>query len=440
MTTKTIFFSHASADREVVQVFEDYLFGKNKLDNLGYKLVFTSSNDFEKLLAGGVDIWKKITEALHSTVYFCAFLSESYLESPWSIAELTLFTEICKGRENLPEPVLMVIDNSPDDYFDRNPLTTGLRLGTTNRYDISRIVSGFNIEHIPVKHPINYDGFAKDVNNAKSECEKRKKGTFFELAKHHFSRPDTSNCPLSFLVERDEYVQTAINMGKASKKNLLWTVFQSPLLVEEAYSHRGCLMPYDLEFEKFSIPNKIRLVIFRDPKEAQAYKNVDHKSHNTELVSQGAKSISKKRMEQRKQAFENSVKRGGAKLLFTNAELLNNLISGQITPFNDHSFLEFAYGDCGLSGTNLLMETGFSSPFARKHAPGQAHNDTTFYNHITFYIEPVTEVTKRINEIPAYRDYYGHLSASWKIAKEAFQTPPKRTIFFESNQISKLCK
>ena len=54
-------------------------------------------------------------------------------------------------------------------------------------------------------------------------------GDFFDLARKHFTMP-TSNNPLSFFVERDEYVQTSINMGEAAKKKLLWTVFQSPLL------------------------------------------------------------------------------------------------------------------------------------------------------------------------------------------------------------------
>lgn len=444
-TKKVIFFSHASADRDVVQSFKKHLFDKKELNGLNYELFFTSTKDLEDLLPGGANTWRDITDALHSTVYFFAFLSESYFESQWCIAELALFSEICKDRGNLPEPALVLIDNTSSSHIVNNPLTQNLvRIKTSSQTDLERIVTGLQSENIPIKilNKTQLDSFAEEVTEAKSKRDDKKKGIFFELAKRHFSRLDTSSCPISFLIERDEYEQTSISMGESAQEQLLWTVFKSPLLVEEAYdatNNQGCLMSYDKEFIRFNSQRKIRLVIFRNHEEAKAYDKVLTKWHNDQF--NGSLKVTKRKLEQRKKAFERSVKNAHATLLFTNADRLGNLfsVSGQNAPkFDEHSFLEFAYGDYGLNSAKLLMESGFSSPFSRKHATAGQADWLPLYGHITFYIEPDAEVVTRISDIPSYNNYYGHLSASWKIAKEVFQTNRRKDVFFQAHQISNL--
>ncbi|HYE75300.1 MAG TPA: toll/interleukin-1 receptor domain-containing protein [Blastocatellia bacterium] len=433
-----IFFGHASRDKGVVQEFANHLFDESELSANNYKLFFTDTDKLENLVQGGAETWKEILEHLRKTSYFLAFLSQGFFESQWCLPELALFQEL-QQNSTLPDAVLLLIDDDAHFAAKDCALTQSRLVLPSTKDGLKRIVASLAKLRIPHKSSIDYAKFGKAVDNAILLRDQCKKGDFFELAKRHFTTQRTSDNPVSFFVERDEYEQTAINMGRDARERLLWTVFQSPLLVRDAYDEPNKLMPYDRAFETFSgCRERIRLIIFQSEDEAKAYATTDENWHNEELKKHGIiYTLSKSIMEDRREAFHESVNRGGGTLLFTVAERLTKCSRSSSPPaYSSDSFLEFAYGGQGTE--MLLMETGFSSPFSLKHGSGTARKFAPAYGHVTFYRELVKHAQERIAQVPPYNLFYGHLDELWHIADSVFQLNRDSSIFVPWGNIGRL--
>lgn len=430
---KVIFLSHASGDRDIVKAFVDHVFTDNVVAKTPFRVVYSSSDNIDHRVGVGSNIWKTIDDDIHATVYFCAFLSESYFQSQWCIAELALFSELIKFRGNLPAPALLKIDDRSDGLIKSNPLTQALNVfSMVSESDLWKFIEELKVEGVPYDAGIDENSFFVCLNKAKNVISYRKKGVFFDLARRCFTKLNVSVNPISFLVQREEYEATAINMGRAAKKKLLWTVYQSPLLVEDAYLDGDFLTNYDKSFSEFSLPKKVRLVIFRDRQEAQAYDLLMEEWHDKQF---GANKKSKKLLALRKKNFEESAKKNRGELLFTTADKFVRCVNFKRRCDNT-SFLEFAYGDYGEEGSKpLLMETGFSSPFARKN-PRAAGK----HGHITFYMDLGQGVMDTINKVNSYKKFYGHLHDLWELGGAVFMENRNKDVFFESGNISMLYK
>lgn len=443
LNEKVIFLSHASEDKSVVQAFVNHIFDEDELKKNGYKLFFTDTANLKNRgVAPGAKTWEKMVEHLHATVYFFAFLSEDFFESPWCIAELAIFQDLQSTKDELPPPVTLVIDNDVNRTIRNLGMTQALKIPGIRNRTLKGLMVDLKSASIPIKPDANCETCKSDMLTAISERRKRKEGEFFELARRHFTRPRTSDNPVSFFVARHEYEQTAINMGTAAREKLLWTVFQSPLLVADAYDHDSYLMPYDLAFEGFEAVSRVRLVIFRSKEEAAAYDSANENWHNDALRKHKiSKTLTRAQLIARKANFQASASKNGGDLLFTEVSHLPKCINTSPPPtYDEKSFLEFAYSDYGQGAPTLLMETGFSSPFSLEHGSGTVNPLAPAYGHVTFYRELKADAQKRIKEVRPYDAFYSHLGELWQIAESVFRNNLDPTVFVRSDEIDKLHK
>lgn len=433
---KAIFLSHASNDKGVVQAYVDHLFDETALGAQGYRLFFTSTANLEGLLPGGAQTWRDISDALKYTTYFVAFLSEAYFDSEWCIAELAIFQAT---KIDLP-PQLVSIDEDCEGRRKDCPLTQDRNVLKTSIDELQRVVAGIRNAGIPLKASIDFAALRKQIDTAIQERDERKKGIFYAVAREHFSRPRAKDNPISFFVERDEYEQTSINMARSAENVLLWTLFGSPLLVADSYSRPDYLMPYDVDYEKkCSARKKVRVVIFRDKKEIEAYLSCDEEWHNSELLKHKIPlTITHPQLLDRKLSFEKSATAGG-ELYFTDPDKLLRCVAKPPTSFTPDTPLEFAYADYRADGSpRLLMETGFSSPFSMKWGSGTGNPQAPSFGHVTFY-KPLKELpAERIKAVDPYTRLYGHLGHLWEIAEKALLMNPDPTIFRPATEIHKL--
>lgn len=441
---KVIFFGHASNDKNVVQVFEQFLLDRGELEKAGWQLVFTDAKEPEYTLNGGVGIWEELDKHLQQTEFFVAFLSESFFVSQWCLVELAVYWQLLKGRKTptdvpLPPPIPILIDGAAKSIINDSPIVGGRKRLSISVENMTKLVADMRHKGIPVKRISDYKEFCKAIVQAMESRDELRKGVFFDLASRHFAIQHISKNPISFFVERIEYEQTAIKMGMAAKSKLLWTVFQSPLLVVDAYSRENYLMPYDEKFPTFKANRRIRLIIFRSQAEAQAYDLTSEEWHNNELEKHKiSKRLTKSHLTHRKSAFEQSVEKGGAELLFTRADLLNYCLDTERPEeFKDDSFLEFACSE-DEEGNLLLMETGFSSPFALRHAKDKVYRRAPAFGHVTFYRNLVAGAERRIKEVEPYDTFYGYLGELLEIARSIMDEYPDPAIFVKRDAISTL--
>ena len=435
--TKTVFLSHASRDKGVVDVFTANLFDDAKMKEQECQLFYSSHPSINYGLRSGDHTWPSILERIDETVCFVAFLSEAYFESHFCLAELAKFEEK-NGSCKKSHVIFVLIDDDAKDTVRDCLWTVNVQFHACDEDGLAKIWQELGNRNLPLRDDVDITNLWNGIDTAFKERDRYKMGDFFDLARKHFTMP-TSNNPLSFFVERDEYVQTSINMGEAAKKKLLWTVFQSPLLVAEAYHCDEYLTDYDKKFAEFKASERVRLVIFTGSNEAQAYRDEVLQWHVERLPENNIpKGFSQETLRKRKMNFERSATARNATLWFTTMKLLQKCVRPQPQKeYDDCSPLEFAYGDYG-HNRKILMETGFSSPFSRTHR-GEAQAEIPYYGHVTFYQEGMeTGAVDRIKSEP-YKPFYGHLTELSQIAKRILSDEPDPSIFFKAGNINSLC-
>lgn len=453
---KVLFVCHSYWDREAVRIFLDCVFGKGgagrrrEFLSKKWRIRFTSatSNLEEEPLEPGVRIWPRVRAEIAKTSCFIACLSDNFvLDSFYCIPELTLYEERRYKRKGLPLIPLLVCPLGVS--HEKSPVTAGQTCRALNsKDDIEKVFSRLRSKGVLVKSSTEPDRVADLVTKADAHylnVEMGAKGASVNLAFRHFASP-TSGGPVTFIVERSEYEQVSIRLAEQARSQLLWTLFKSPLLVADAYTQPGHLMPYDEDFRSFKKRAKLRLVIFLDARMARAYDNLNLSYHNRRLkrlvkVGRPFVPLTRAQLEGRKRAFEESSQERG-RLYFTTLEKLPDCLPGNlVTTFNEESYLEFVFANFGEQGKDhILMEAGFNSEFALKNRLSRSAKYDTLCRHVTFYKTPSRLCSDAIErEVPTYRALYGHLEMLKLIGEALFaKNPPNSKVFVGPNQIAKL--
>lgn len=450
-TKNMVFISHSSRDGEVANVLHTRLLHEDDLCP-GISVRFTSANqtDSPALLDPATAIWKQLRKDMEETKCFIACLSEDFFKSAWCIAELTIFQELSRNKKPKDPDrhlVLLIVDSSASSSNYESFLVQDLLIYSLwRKTHVNRLACKLKEWRVRAQ-ALTIPKLEQLRSEARKKLRSRaqaKKGNIAEIAEQHLSFPASTNGPITCLVRRDEYEQISVNMARRAENELLWTLFKSPLLVADAYRQRDLLMPYDKLFQNFDPIHKIRLVIFEDDTMARAYARCLVAYHKKRLDDIGATDIvvTRELLAQRKRKFEKSAKGHDGELYFTTLDRLLTIfpVSARLT-FNKNSYLEFAYADSeAVSGQRLILESGFTSEFSRRHAMGRRHDKTVLqFRHVTFYVEPGKDCSESIQSMKAYKSFYGHIDALRVIATTLFSTlDPDPKVFVKSDKIQDL--
>jgi len=469
---KVVFLSHSSRDKHLVETFRDSFLPKKIFKEPRWTTLFTSDTDPQShgVLQPGSLIWREIRERIYDTAYFIACVSEDYFKSPWCFAELALYLERVEKDKSLGFAILVL---DPDFCgWTSNPLTQDRLVTFVTDSKALACLKGALSEKVGKNYDVNAKDFVRKIRPLLLTRKKQDKAHLLELAQAHYHHPRTSNGPIGGLVSRSEYVELATQMANATRWKLLWTLYKSPLMVADAYlPHRDkkYLMDYDRSWAGIDRIQKIRLVIFDDKGEVDRYIRCDRNAlkHLKDAYATTEKhnwviKLKVRDLKKRREDFNVNAKKNGGTLYFTAKKLLAHycpqsdtteaieLKPGELAP---NSFLEFAYGDCGIdAGDCLIMESGFNSEFAKATSntankasrvpcdSAASHKAAQHFGHVVFYKDPGADCLDSIRKNSAYRRAFGHLNNLRIIAAAVFADPADPRVFFQYDKLPELVK
>lgn len=279
MKTKTIFISHSSIDKLIVDLIEKLLYCIKDFQNK-YKIIYSSSDYPSNRFHKGQDIGIKSIEASNKCDIFIAYISEDYKKSSICMSELGCgFYRSIKSRNKKTENDFFFLPIK-DDYVQFNdlPLLLLNKIINQNSYDeLEKIIKDelkleFDEEKlndiISIKEKLNekYNGKDYNLNLSKNQISDYIENTFKCTSILSFN-------PFVQYVSRQLYNELHINLTKFGDEHLIWSAYKNPLDVEGYLLDEHNLTSYDKEFAKAKSRNKKRLLIFKDKNDFDSFKN-----------------------------------------------------------------------------------------------------------------------------------------------------------------------
>lgn len=278
METKTIFISHSSIDKLIVDSIEELLYCIKDFE-VKYNILYSSSNKLGNRFDKGEDIGIRSIEASNECDIFIAYISEDYKKSSICMSELGCgFYRFInnKDKENKNFFFLPI----KDDYVQFNdlPLLLLNKIINQNSYDELKNI-------ITDELKLKFDETKKDkIIEIKEKLNEKYNGKDYNLnlSKNQITDyiENTFNCtsllsqnPFVQYVNRQLYNELHINLTKFGDEHLIWSAYKNPLDVEGYLLDEDNLTSYDKEFAKAKSRNKKRLLIFKDNKDFDSFEN-----------------------------------------------------------------------------------------------------------------------------------------------------------------------
>jgi hypothetical protein len=440
--SRSIFVSHCSRDSESVTKIIDMLL-PDSVRTSSFSIVCTDADRYSpRTIQDGTDVWASISDELQNVHTFIACLSDDYFRSEWCVAELEAFHRMVKDAPKGSLDLVLLMLDSDCDRALKSPFAQGERYDLGSRSWITKLLVKLR------KYPglaetevdkLNPATIATAFNRDRRERKLRQSSYLADVSLDYFAHRLTTNGPITSIVNRSEYEQISVRLGLTAQSEVLWTLYGSPLLVPNAYRTHDKLLTYERDFASFSA-NKTRVVIFDDWQMAEAYLTTDETYHNhpdRQLDHPYGRPLTAQDLTDRKKAFESSVENSAGSLLFTTVEVLKRAPGCSITR---ETYLEFAYYEGHDPTTRtLLVDSGFSSGFAKQHVFGE--QDCSNARHINFFPFVMNDDICKVIKCPPYDSLLGHFSSLQMIvnlAKEKVANRDDGNYFVTKDEISLL--
>ena len=353
-----VFISHSHRDKIFVElatkVFKEVLF--SKLDNK--EIRFTSSFD-NTILTGQDNI--QLFHDLRTTRIFIFFLSDNYRTSEFCLLENggAFFRYLSRNSNIIFFPIL----DESITYKDALPNAPNLQHAAIDK--IETLESLFDLCLSRGLNLCAKSEYLDALNKFKSTYRNLKKGArratqrdlLFENIVRSFSVDSNIDAPITLFANRHFYERFSITTSKLQSDEILWTLYKSPLLVQDAYGASDFLTEYDRAFRDCSTLNKKRLVIFEDFQMAKDYHQLDFKR----IKARSSSRLTNGKIRDRKLRFEEA---NEGCLFFTTKKNLNNWYKSQnqkkINRYFDYEF-GFVTQDARSKTANFGFTSGFHS-------------------------------------------------------------------------------
>lgn len=440
-----VFVSHSWLDSDLIDPFIQEFFPKKDClpadSSLipGFRVVYSSdANDPDKRVRVGAQIWSELENYLLNCSYFLAFVSENYFRSQTCQNELGAIAVLQGILSESKRPAIIPVLLEPlTEHQGFNQIINKGR--NYLLYQDAQSV-GDILEYLkPIFKPNKYNQLkrgAKKVAKAIKEAygKPRTAHSVKNLVLAHFGDRTSTDNPVTYFVKRLEYELISVQLSKCGKQRVVWSVYHSPLLVTSAYQTPSLQTHYDEAFQNLAQPTKIRLVIFGDYVEANAYVECELEWHKEKLCSLD---MTKRRLRARQRAFEKSCL--NSTLLFTTIPALNQFLGIEKenpTGLKEEDFLEFGYFD--FDSGHLLFNSGFYSGCETGDSNPQRPEA---YYQVGHFMVHKPDLCNEVAELFARQHchrLFGHLKHLERIAEEVVSPHPNPAFFVTKDKMKEL--
>jgi len=257
-----IFISYSTQDELFIKFVNSFLF-KSLFKNYPAKNIrFTAREGCD------LEIFQEILEIIEdftSTKLFICYISENYLNSEFCMLEMG--AALYRKKTDKDFNILCILDDISND--NKSILLKMINTRIHSKLHIIKASELINPFTKLFNFKINKKEIKKDLwvfkknNDLKNYSYlKTQNNKFFQYIASYISRTSSEKIPITLFCNRDDYERWALNTLKEKKHSIVWTIYKSPLLLEDAFENHDLLTEYDKRFQNCEAAKKKRLIIF----------------------------------------------------------------------------------------------------------------------------------------------------------------------------------